>query len=119
MKNVNFSTTTSSAATFNGAQIDASQMYQASITSIFTDVASTGTVKLQMSNAPCTTGTQTQSFTVPSNSWQDIPNATSTVTAGVAPPIILPVVAARWIRVVFTRTGGAGTVTVTVFAICV
>jgi len=119
MKNVNPQTpvlTGLATASINGSAIDASQMYQVSFQTVTLDTAAAGTMKIQMSNDPQPAGTYTN-FT-PTN-WSDIPNSTSTVTAGVASPIILSVVSARWLRVVFTRSAGTLTINVNMFAICI
>lgn len=103
-------------ASRTGAAIDASQIYQATFQPIFVDATATGTVKIQMSNDVCNSGTLPSSFT-PTH-WSDIPSATSTITSGVGAPITLSITSVRWLRVVFTRSaGGASLVTVTMFAI--
>lgn len=119
MKNVNATViSNTSAASRNSSQIDASQLYQASFQTIFAQSDVTGTVKIQMSNDLMPSGMANTAFTV--TNWSDIPNATATITAGVVAPIILSVVSARWLRVVFTRSGGStGAVTCNMFGICV
>lgn len=63
-----------------------------------------GTVKIQGSNDLPTNGAR--AGFAPTN-WSDIPNATATVTSGVAPLIVLSNVACQYMRAVFTRSAGA------------
>jgi hypothetical protein len=102
----------------NGSQIDSNQLINASFQAVFGDSNAAGTIKIQMSNdvAPLQYSKGNNStFTV--TNWSDIPNASSTVTAGVAAPITLTGMAFRWIRAVYVRGGsGATTVVVNMFA---
>lgn len=96
-------------ASVNGAAVDSNQLVSASFQSVFGDVTAAGTVKIQASNdVPVSSR---QSFT-PTN-WSDIPSATATVTAGVAPLIVIANMSFGYIRAVYTRTGG-GTTTIIV-----
>lgn len=96
-------------ATVNGSAYDVGQVVSASFVPSFGDVTAAGTIKLQASND--NPGTQLN-FT-PSN-WADVPNATSTVAAGVGPAIVVANMCFRYIRAVYTRTsGGSSTITVT------
>ena len=96
----------SDATSQTGAAVDANQLVSASFQSIFGDSAAAGTVKLQASNDAVVAPTQ------PSN-WSDIPSATATVTAGVAPLIVIPNMCFRYVRAVFTQTTpGSSNVTV-------
>lgn len=73
------------------------------------DATAAGTVQLQMSNDPCLTG-NTNSF-LPVN-WVNVPGtqATATVVAGAAVVVYPPVsFTSQWLRIQFTRTGGATT----------
>lgn len=106
-------------ASQTGTAIDSSQIYQATFQPIFGDTTVTGgTVSVQMSNdIPPVNYAQGQ-FT-PTN-WSAIPNASSAITSGVASPIILSTVSARWLRVVFTvGTAGTSTINTTMFGVCV
>lgn len=94
-------------ASANGSQIDANQLIQASFQSIFGDATAAGTIKIQMSNDIANCTAQPGDFVV--TNWSDIPGATATVVTGVVAPISLANMAFRWIRVVFTRTGGGST----------
>jgi len=92
-----------------GSSYFTGQLVSASFAPVFGDVTAAGTLKIQCSNdvpvgAP-------QSF-IPTN-WSDIPNATSTIVAGVGPAIVIPNMCFGWIRAVYTRaSGGSSTVVV-------
>lgn len=102
-----FSATATTSQT--SSHIDSNQLVNLSVQTIFSGVDATGTVKLQGSND--SQGTSYDNNFVPSN-WSDIPNASSTVTAGVAPMIVVSNLSCQFIRVVFTRSAGTGTITV-------
>lgn len=89
-----------------GGAIDVGQIISASFQVITGDADAAGTVKLQMSN-DLTLGVPRTNFT-PSN-WSDIPNATSTVASGVAPPITIASMCYSYIRAIYTRSGGGST----------
>lgn len=101
--------------TQTGAPIFSGQVFSASFTSSFGDATAAGTIKIQGSNEPCSTrGGQHPTEYVPSNaSFNDIPNATSAVVAGIGPAIIIGQCPFQYLRAVFTYTsGGSSTVTV-------
>jgi hypothetical protein len=116
MRNPNFTLINgvSSGASATSSAIDASQIYGISAQAVFTDITSTGTVKFQGSNDPCAYGNVAADFT-PTN-WSDVLNGSVAVTAGGVVSIQVDPVRYRWLRVVFTRTAGAGTITVNVNA---
>lgn len=93
-----------------GSKFDVNQAVSASFTVIMGDSTATGTVKLQCSNDLVTDNDR--GLFVPAN-WSDIPNATSTVTSGVGPAIVVPNMCFSYIRAVFTSTM-AGSTTVKV-----
>ncbi len=112
MKN-NSITILSGAATGNltGAAFPVQQIVSMSVVSATADATVAGTLKLQCSNDnPNPTGKGIGGGTpfVPTN-WADIPNATSTITAGAGPAIVVPNMCFQYIRAVFTRTGGTST----------
>lgn len=89
-----------------GAAVDVGQAVSASFVPSFGDVTAAGTVKIQCSNdAP---NARYLDIFVPTN-WADIPNATSTVVAGVGPAIVIPNMCFSYIRAVYTRTSGGST----------
>lgn len=90
--------------------VDANQLINMSLQTIMGDVTAAGTITVQASNDLPPNG-ERAGF-VPTH-WSDVPNATSTVAAGVAPLIVLSNLAVQWVRVNYTRTSG-GTTTVTV-----
>lgn len=91
------------------------QIVSASFITTMGDTTAAGTVKIQASNASPAGVTAPTQFTPPSNSWADIPNATSTIVAGVGPAILIPSMAFAYIRAVFTETT-PGTTTINVQA---
>lgn len=93
----------------NGLAQDSGQLISASFQFIIGDTDAAGTVKIQASNDILITG-DAPTF-VPTH-WSDIPNATATFLAGAQPAlIVVPNMAFRWIRAVFTETTpGATTV---------
>lgn len=95
-----------------GAKFDVNQAVSASFTIVNGDVAAAGSVKIQCSNELIGNGDRFQ-FTPSASSWVDIPNATATVTAGIAPAIVIPNMCFSYIRAVFTQTG-AGSTTIVV-----
>lgn len=108
----------SDASSINGAQIDANQLISSSFMIYFGDATAAGTVKIQASNDVCAYGNLAQDFTV--TNWVDIPNATVTIASGASALITIPQMAYRWIRPVYTRSGGgSSTINVVMFALSV
>lgn len=97
--------------TQTGAPIFAGQQIAGSFTSVFGDVTAVGVVKIQGSNE---LPVGDPSKYVPSNaSFSDIPNATSTITSGVGPAIVIASLTFQYIRAIYTSTsGGSSTVRV-------
>lgn len=95
-------------ATQTGSAIWVGQEIAASFVGSFGDVTANGTIKIQGSN-DIPVGAPAQ-FT-PTN-FNDIPNATSTVTLGVCQAIVLPSMNFQYIRVIYTRTSGGSTTVV-------
>lgn len=92
--------------TQTGSAFDVGQAVSASFVPSFGDATAAGTVKIQCSNDG-SNARYTDTF-VPTN-WADIPNATSTVVAGVGPAIVIPNMCFSYIRAVYTRTSGGST----------
>lgn len=91
-----------------GLPFNVAQSAAASFVSNFGDTDAAGIVKVQGSN-----DTPTSTPFIPTN-WNDIPNATSTVAAGMCPAIILAAMNFQYVRVVYTRaSGGSSTVSIT------
>lgn len=104
----------SDAATATGSSIPSDQLVSASFQSIFTDTTAAGTVQIQASNDLV----NDLPGSSPPTNWTNIPSATATVTAGVAPYIFLPSLAYRHMRVLYTSTTpGTGTFIVNIFAL--
>lgn len=95
----------SAAGSITGLAFDVNQAVSASFCPATADATAAGTFKIQCSSDIITNGS------APTN-WCDIPNATSVMVAGVAPAIVIGNMCFKYIRVVFTRTAGASTVTV-------
>ena len=98
--------------TVTGAAVFVGQIFAASFTSTFGDTAAVGVVKVQGSNE--TASRSNLATYIPSaTSWNDIPSATSAISSGVGPAIVIPSLCFQYIRVIFTYTSG-GTTTVVV-----
>ena len=90
--------------------LDIRQVYALSFVATFTDAASTGTLKVQVSNdIPVDTVAPPQF--VPTN-WADAPSASVSVTAGGTLALQLNPLDFAWARITWTRTAGAGTFSV-------
>lgn len=102
-------------ASANSSALSSSQWVAASFLGAFSVTDAAGTLKIQFSNDP---PLGVSPFT-PTN-WVDVPGttATATVASGAACVIYVPTnFVARWYRLVWTRTGGTGTFSVTYNAI--
>lgn len=91
-------------ASVNGSAFDTNQAVNLTFQAICNSVDPAGTVKIQGSNDQPPQGRPSAAF-VPTN-WSDIPNATSAISSGVGPMIVLSNVACQYMRVVYTRSGG-------------
>jgi len=102
-------------ASQTGAAVEASQLVSMSAHAYFGDVTAAGTLKLQASNDPDAQGPV--STFVPTN-WVDIPSASAAIAAGAPALITIANMSYRWVRAVYTRTGGgSSTINVNMFAI--
>lgn len=99
-------------STITGSAVFCGQFFAGSFTSTFGDTAANGTIKIQASNENAPRGNQANY--IPSTaSWNDIPNATSTIVSGVGTAIILSTLNFQYIRAVYTRSsGGSSTIQV-------
>lgn len=99
------------AATNSGTKyspiLDASHLYNGSFQIYFSDGSAAGTVVLQGSNDP--------QSKLPGNedpqNWNDIANTSTSVTSGSSKLVSVAQLNYRWIRLKWTQSGGAGTVT--------
>jgi hypothetical protein len=82
--------------------IGSNNSFNATVQATFTDAAAAGTLKLQSSNDP-----------INPTHWNDITGASIAVAAGatVTTPGVANHLCYPFIRAVFTRTAGAGTIT--------
>lgn len=98
-------------ATINLPGLDASNSFSCSAIAVFSDGAAAGTLKLQASNqknaAKVTFGNP-----VSATDWTDIPSASVTIAAGANAIIPKTDLSYQSIRLVWTSTGGAGTLNV-------
>ncbi len=94
-----------------GAAVDANQLINASFIAVTGDTSAGGTVQIQCSN-DVPNGPYRELF-VPTN-WANVPNATITVTSGVAATALpLQNMAYGYLRAVYTRSsGGSSTIQV-------
>ena len=104
----------SDTSTQTGTPIFVGQAFSASFTSVFGDATATGTITIQGSNWNFSPQYKNPLAAVPpSNTFNNIPNATATVTAGAAPAIIIGQLPFQYIRAVFTYiSGGSSTIEV-------
>jgi hypothetical protein len=99
-------------ATTTFSQIDVGQMYEVSLIANFSDAAAAGTLKAQVSNDVPPNGNPLGFI---ATNWVDLPSATVTVASGATSIVPMPVnMTYRWMRLVWTKTAGAGTITVNV-----
>lgn len=85
-----------------GSAFNMQQAVSGSIVPICGDVTATGTLKVQISNDLVLNNA------APTN-WADLPNATSAISSGVGPAIMLNNMAYAYLRVVYTRSSGGTT----------
>ena len=98
----------SNTGTVTSAAIDASNLFAASAQAKFTDGTAAGTLVLQGSNDLPTPGGPTN--------WSDIPNTSQSVSSGALTLVPRTEICYRYIRVSWTSSGGAGTLTATLQA---
>lgn len=99
----------------NSSVIDAYNLFRASALATFSSATLNGTVVLQGSNDISTANNLAVDQT-PTN-WVTIPNTSQTVTSGAAVLIPSTEICYRWIRVVWTKSSGTGTITVNLTAL--
>lgn len=95
-------------ASFNGEAIAVGQIYGFSVHMIYTGTPA-GTLKIQCSN-----DTTTQSASV--TNWVDIAGASVVISGAGSTLFNVDQVFYKWIRVVYVRSGGAGSLDVNYFA---
>ncbi len=89
-----------------GAAFDVGQVVSASFTPVCGDATAAGTVKIQCSNDLVVNGNR--ATFVPTN-WNDITNATSAITSGAGPAIVIGNMCFSYIRAVYTSSSGGST----------
>lgn len=103
-----------SSGSVTGSAIDVGQTMSASFQVVTAAVDAAGTVKIQISNDnPGANGLAVQGSFVPTN-WSDLTSATITVASGAGAPLVLPNMCFRWIRAIYTRSGGGSAAVITI-----
>lgn len=91
--------------------IPTGQIYSATFIAVFTDDSAAGTLKIQASNDQCPSGNLPSGW-VPIN-WVDVPDATVTIESGETSMVPMPLsISYQWIRLVWARSDGAGTISI-------
>lgn len=85
------------------------QWFNVTVTANFTDAATAGTLKLQGSCDPKTNMIAENNNPV---NWVDIPSASMTIAGATSAVVEKPYVNYMYLRAVWTRTAGAGTMNV-------
>lgn len=99
--------------TANLSAIPLQQKYSGSVTAVFSDATASGTLKVQISNdKSLTAGLLPEQF-VPTN-WVDLSGASATVASGANAIIPKIDLSYQYMRMVWTRSAGAGTFQVNV-----
>lgn len=112
MRDGNFVILSASDATSQtGAKVDTNQVVSASFHVYFGDATAAGTLAIQASNDPTSSGYAPDTFT-PTH-WINIPSASATIATGAPALITIASMNYRWIRAVWTSTT-PGTTTITV-----
>lgn len=96
-----------------GPGIWVGQICSASFVPVFGDTDAAGSIKIQCSNEIPPPGTVCVGYQPSAASFKDIPNATSTIVAGVGPAIVIGSMCFAYVRAVFTSSN-AGSTTVQV-----
>lgn len=100
---------TSDSISIIGHSFFVGQAIAGSFVNTFGDTTASGTIKIQGSNdLPI----GDPNLFIPTN-FNDVPNATSTISMGVGPAIVLPTMNFQYVRAVYTSSSG-GTTTFTV-----
>jgi hypothetical protein len=99
-------------ASQTGSAVFCGQFFAGSFTTTFGDTSVAGTVQIQASNETAPRS-NLSTYNPSAASWNNIPNASSTIVAGVGNAIVLPTVNYQYIRAIFTYTsGGSSTIIV-------
>lgn len=110
MRNLNcIALSAADTASQNGPAMDTNQWIAASFQAVFGDATAAGTFKLQASNDTYNDRYNYPQGTFTPTNWTDIPNQTASITSGGSAILTIPQCAYRWIRAVYTRSGGGST----------
>ncbi len=106
----------SNGSTKTGDTLDSQLWVSASFHFYTASTGDSGTFKLQASNDPAPGYTPGATLFAPTN-WVDIPLQTASIASGAAAILTITACAYRWVRAVYTKSGGTDAVTVNMFAI--
>lgn len=94
-------------ASHNGDTVDANQLVSVSFLATFGSSDAAGTFKLQASNDLCTYGNlPAGGNTFQPTNWVDIPSQTASIASGASALLTISNCTYRWLRAVYTRSGG-------------
>lgn len=103
MKSIDIATSQSMGASFNSTPVDCSAVQLASIQGVWTGGGSpTGTFKVQVSNDQVNDGASV-------TNWSDYPSSSIAITTDGDLIYNISNLGYRWVRLVYTRTSGTGT----------
>lgn len=106
----------SDGTTKNGSTLDSQLWVNVSFQAYFAGSDDAGTLKLQASNDPYNANNMAAPANFQPTNWVDIPNATATIASSTSALITVANCSYRWIRAVWTRSGGSSAVNVQVMA---
>lgn len=96
--------------------LDSNQWVSVSFHAYFGDATAAGTFKIQASNDENNNNYNTQAFQ-PTH-WVDVPSQTASIASGASALLTISNCSYRWLRVVYTRSGGGSTtINVNLFAL--
>lgn len=101
----------------NGDTMDAQLWVSASFQFYTASTGDGGTFKLQASNDPFTANYAAGQTNFQPTHWTDIPSQTATIVSGASALLTIANCSYRWVRAVWTSTGGTDAVSVEVMAI--
>lgn len=107
----------SNGSTKNGDTMDSQLWVSASFQFYTGGSGDSGTFKLQASNDPFTANYAAGQTSFAPTNWVDIPSQTASIASGASALLTVANSTYRWIRAVYTKSGGTDAVNVQVMAI--
>lgn len=104
-------------ATTNGSTLDSQLWVSASFQFYTGGTGDGGTFKLQASNDPYNANNMAAPANFQPTNWTDIPNQTAAIASGASAILTIANCTYRWLRAVWTSSGGSEAVNVQVMAI--